>query len=382
MVWWLLGAPPERLSLRAVNDYHSRLSMIALPSFARQRSAALVAVLALALAAAAGCGGGGGEVPSNSVAVVGGNDITLQQVDDLMTQAQQTYKQRKQKFPAKGSKEWEALQQQAIQHLVEVQELEVGANEQGVNVTDAEITKKLTQIKTQFFADPKTKKVDEKKYQQALKTQGITEAQLRDTIKQQLLQQKLFNKLTSNVHVADSKIAQYYTQNKKTLYTTPATRHVRHILVKTKKQADQLYQQLRTSDSKFAALAKKFSQDPGSKTKGGDLGNITQGQTVPAFDKEAFNIAPNIVSRPIKTQFGYHLIEALGAVTPSTTKKLDKTLKTQIRTQLEGTQKQKAFFDWFQKLDKRLKKNIKYAKGYAPPATASGTTAANTATGG
>src|SRR5690349_6702439 len=160
--------------------------MIAPRSWRRPRSIAAAAVLTVAIGVASGCGGGGGEVPSNAVAVVGGNDITLQQVDDLMGQAQQTYKQRKQAFPKKGSKEWEALQQQAIQHLVEVQELEVGANEQHVQVTQSEIDKKLDQIKKQFFTDAKTKKVDEKKYQQALKTQGITEPQLKDTIKQQL----------------------------------------------------------------------------------------------------------------------------------------------------------------------------------------------------
>src|SRR3954454_15637018 len=162
--------------------------MNALPSWRRPRYAAVAAVLALAIGVASGCGGGGGDVPSNAVAVVGGTDITLQQVDDLMTQAQKTYKQRKQTFPKKGSKEWQALQQQAIQHLVEVQELEVGAQEQDVAVTDADIKKKLDQIKAQFFTDTKTKKVDDKKYQAALKQQGITEDQLKDTLKQTLLQ--------------------------------------------------------------------------------------------------------------------------------------------------------------------------------------------------
>jgi foldase protein PrsA len=356
--------------------------MIAPRSWRRPRSIAAAAVLTVAIGVASGCGGGGGDVPSNAVAVVGGTDITLQQVDDLMGQAQQTYKQRKQTFPKKGSKEWEALQQQAIQHLVEGQELEVGAQEQNVNVTDADITKKLDQIKAQFFTDTKTKKVDDKKYQAALKQQGITEDQLKDTIKQQLLQQKLFDALTKNVHTSDAKITQYYNQNKKTLYTTPATRHVRHILVKDKKTADKLYDQLKTSDSKFAALAKKYSTDPGSKVKGGDLGNITKGQTVPVFDKVAFSAPVNQVEKPVKSQFGYHIIEALGAVKPASTKKLDATLKAQIKTQLEGTQKQKAFFDWFQKLDTRLKKKIKYAKGYAPPATTGAATTGAGSTGG
>src|SRR4051812_20887285 len=280
--------------------------MIAPKVWRRPRTA--VAAVLLTLAVAAGCGGGGGDVPDNSVAVVGGQDITLTQVNDLMAQAKQTYKQRKQAFPKRGTKEYEALQQQAIQHLVQVQELEIGAKEQGVNVSTADIDKKLNEIKAQFFTDAKSKKVDQAKYQKALKTQGITEAQLRDQIQQQLLQEKLFKVVAGKIHVTNAKIASYYNQNKKTLYTTPATRHVRHILVKNKATADKLYSQLRTNDAAFAALAKKFSTDPGSKTKGGDLGNITQGQTVAPFDKTAFQITPNIVSRPVKTQFGYHLI--------------------------------------------------------------------------
>jgi parvulin-like peptidyl-prolyl isomerase len=209
----------------------------------------------------------------------------------------------------------------------------------------------------------------------------MSESQLKDQIAEQLREQKIFNAVTKSVAVSNSDITKYYDQNKKTLYTTPATRHVRHILVKTKALAEKLYSQLRLSDKNFAKDAKKYSQDkPGSAEKGGDLGDIQQGQTVPPFDKVAFDIAPNIVSRPVKTQFGYHLIEALGPVNPSATKPLNTTLKKQIQTQLQQTKKQQALSTWYQNLKKNLDKKVTYAKGYQPPTTATTPTGAGTTT--
>ena len=81
----------------------------------------------------------------------------------------------------------------------------------------------------------------------------------------------------------------------------------RHILVKTEAEAAQLKQRLAKGED-FATLAKKHSTCPSGK-RGGDLGAFGPGQMVPEFDHVCFNEAVGVVHGPVKTQFGYHLVE-------------------------------------------------------------------------
>ena len=81
----------------------------------------------------------------------------------------------------------------------------------------------------------------------------------------------------------------------------------RHLLVDSEEFCNELKQRI-AGGEKFEDLAKEFSQCP-SGSNGGDLGNFFQGQMVPEFDKVVFNDALNTVHGPVKTQFGYHLLE-------------------------------------------------------------------------
>lgn len=81
----------------------------------------------------------------------------------------------------------------------------------------------------------------------------------------------------------------------------------RHILVETEEQCLQLKQDIENGTD-FAAVAKEHSKCP-SGAQGGELGEFSNGQMVPEFDSVVFNEALNVVHGPVKTQFGYHLLE-------------------------------------------------------------------------
>ena len=328
--------------------------------------ASALAALALALT---GCGGGGtASLASDDVAVVGDKHVTKGEFDSLMKQAERSYKSQKRKFPAAGSSEYTALKNQAIQFLVQRAEYEQEADKLGIEVDDKQIDARLKQIKQQYFGG------SEAKYRAQLKTQGVTEDQVRNDVRAQILSEEISKKVSEDVKVGDDDIKSYYEKHKQQ-YGTPETRDIRHILVSNKALANKLFDQLQ-GGADFAKLAKKYSKDPGSASRGGKL-TISKGQTVPPFDQTAFLLGKGQLSRPIKTQYGYHLIEPLSDVKPAKTTPLN-AVRASIKQQLETDNKNTAMREWVEDVRKDYAKKIKYASGYAPPAT----TAAGTTSGG
>lgn len=83
-----------------------------------------------------------------------------------------------------------------------------------------------------------------------------------------------------------------------------------HILVKDKESADRLYDRLKKGEN-FSSLAHQYSSCP-SKAKGGDLGWFKEGQMVKEFEREVRRMSTGSISKPIRTQFGYHIIKKTG----------------------------------------------------------------------
>ena len=324
---------------------------------------ALVAVLVLA-----GCGGASKDVPADAVAVVDGEEIPRTDYEALINQAKKSYKSQKREFPAAGSQEFQTLRNQAVQFLVQREQFEQEAESLEVEVTDKQVDERLKQIQKQYFGG------DKKKYEKQLAEQGLTEKQVRNDIRAQLISEKIFEQVTREVKVTDKDIEAYYAKNK-AQYSQPESREVRHILVKTKKQADDLHAQLQDG-ADFAALAKRFSEDTGSKANGGKL-TISKGQTVAPFDKTAFALKKNEISAPVKTEFGFHIIQALGDTKPAKTTPL-KEVKESIRQQLLQTKKNEAMTKWVEDLKKDYEDKVSYAAGFSPPPDAKSTTTSET----
>jgi parvulin-like peptidyl-prolyl isomerase len=195
---------------------------------------------------------------------------------------------------------------------------------------------------------------------------------VRDDLRAQLISEAIFAKVAGKVSVTDKQITDYYNKNK-SQYHQPESRDVRHILVKNKALAEKLYLQLRTNKgATFAALAKKYSQDPGSKNVGGKL-TVSKGQTVPQFDLAAFTLPTKAISTPIHTQYGWHIIQPLSDVRPPKTTPIA-SVKESIRQQLLQTQKNAAMTAWVADQKKKYDKKTRYQVGYGPTTTATTTT--------
>jgi peptidyl-prolyl cis-trans isomerase D len=166
-----------------------------------------------------------------------------------------------------------------------------------INPTDAELQAFYTQNASRYAnADPETRKI-----------QYVT---VTDT-----------DIPGGKPQITPAEIQQYYTQNQQQYNVDPQVK-VRHILISVdpnggpnadaaaKAKAQGILDQLRKDNGKdFAELAKKYSDDPGSKDQGGELGWIKHGVTVPQFDQTAFSQQPGQISGLVRTQFGYHIIQ-------------------------------------------------------------------------
>jgi parvulin-like peptidyl-prolyl isomerase len=337
-----------------------------------KKSLVLAVLLALIAVVLAGCGGGGSsssvpsaaKLASGDVAVVGKTHITQKAFDTLMESGKQTLKQQGQKFPKQGTTEYETIKGQAVTALVQQAELNDKAASMGIEVTDKQVQNRLDAIKKQYYQG------STKKYLAAVKAQHVTDADVRTDIRNQLIDQALFARVTKDIKVSDKKINQYYQANPTQFPTAAKSRKVRHILVKKKTLADSIYSQLKAGNDKtWCTLAKKYSQDPSSKDKCGVL-TVTKGETVPVFDKVAFSEKTGVVHKPVydSDQYkSYFVIEPIADVKPGNTKP-SKSERSQIITSLTTSRKNKVMSDWVRNLEKSYCSgtHVRYQTGYAP----------------
>ena len=174
------------------------------------------------------------------------------------------------------------------------------------------------------------------------------------------------NQIRQSLQISDDQLKMQYQQNIQQ-YQVPNRVHVEHILLMTvgkpdaevqeiKNKAADILQQVKKG-AKFEDLAKKFSEDPGTKDKGGDLGWIGQGQTVPEFEKTAFSLNPGQVSDLVRTQYGFHIIKVLGKEAAHT--KPFEEVKESLRTPLLLSQADKQASDTADQLSAAIRRSNK-----------------------
>ena len=260
----------------------------------------LVAGLATALLtiSLAACGGGGG----GSVVTVNGQAISHGELDQKLESS-----------PASRG----VLQQMVTNDLIDQY-----AKQHNITVTPEEIAKIEDQYKSQYPGG---------QWDELLKARGMTEQDVQDILRRQIILDKAVG---GNIKVTDAQIKAYYDKNH-AQFDKPAETRARHILVPDLKTAQKVEADLK-SGKDFAAEAKQYSTDPGSRDKGGELGWFRKGQMVPAFEQYAFSAPIGKISPPVKSPFGYHIIQ-VEERKPGSTATLASS-KDQIAQQLRSQQ--------------------------------------------
>lgn len=161
--------------------------------------------------------------------------------------------------------------------------------------------------------------------------------------------------LANDVKVSEEQMRTYYDAHKVN-YGAPEERRARHILFKVEgdddkqavDEAKRVREQLVAGEITFAEAAKKYSDDPGSATQGGDLGFFGRKVMDPAFEKAAFGLDEGAISEPVRSSFGYHLIQ-LEDVRGGETKPFE-AVKGQIENEIKRDQARERFYDLTERL--------------------------------
>ena len=317
---------------------------------------ALAAAL-LGLFALSGCGN---DVPAGAVAKVGDSTITQDEFDKWMAIAVKGQSQSsggtaavpkppdfdtcvaaKKKTPVpKGQQkpsdealkkqcksEYDTLKREVMQFLIQGEWVQQEAKKRGVKIKDAELQKALEDQKKQVFPN-------DKQYQQFLKTSGMTEEDVLFRVKLNELQQRLTQKVTQDAkNVSDEDIQAYYAKNKKR-FAQPERRDLRVVLTKTEAKAQQAKKALESGES-FKKVVKQYSIDEASKSQGGLLPAVSEGQQEKAFDTAIFQAPKSKVQGPVKTQFGWYVfeVEKVTKASQQTLEESKDTIKNLLRSQ-------------------------------------------------
>lgn len=289
----------------------------------------LLTTLALAAVLTTGCG------VKNQNAIIKINDkaITQAQYDKLIDQSisQSPFGKL---GDLKGNKDgflYLMMEQRIVNQLIIQELLDQEAEARGIKVTNKDVDEALKETMDQMGGRDQLMEV--------LKTNGISVNDFKNDLKVQVKMRKLAD-AAGDSKVTEKEVSDFYKKNPDK-FKNPEKVRASHILIaanpyeigediksKSKKEisedelkakveavmaeklakAEKIAKEAQADKTKFAQLAKKYSEDPGSAKQGGDLGFFAKDQMVPEFAQTAFSAKPDTVSNVVKSQFGYHII--------------------------------------------------------------------------
>jgi len=240
-----------------------------------------------------------------------GVEIKRSRLDDEVAAIRSGAEARGQAIPAE---QLMMLEQQILDRIIQIQLLAAKATPQDKATAKENTTKRFETIKTRAGSD--------EALDRQLKSVGMT----RETLQAKMLEEAIAETVLERelkINITDEQVKKFYDENPSKFEQSETVR-ASHILLMTKdmttgeelsaekkaakkKEAEGLVKRARAGED-FAKLAKEYSEDPGSKDKGGEY-TFPRGQMVPEFEASAFSLKTNEVSDVVTTQFGYHIIK-------------------------------------------------------------------------
>lgn len=223
-----------------------------------------------------------------------------------------------------------------LDQMIEQRIINQEARRHDAVASEAQINARLADIRRNFPT--------EEEFQQALEQRKWTLADLKNRLRGTITMQNLTERVT-NITVTDAEIQTYFNEHRSE-YDQAEQVRVSHILTKSEAEARLVLARFRRGE-KFEDLAQQYSEDPGSKAQGGDLGFVSRGQLVGEFEKVAFSLKPGQTSGIVKTQFGFHIIRVTDSRSPQPAR--IEAVRDQIRGQLMTRKSEAAFQAWLKK---------------------------------
>ena len=250
-------------------------------------------------------------------AVVGDSVIVLSQINERLLQLQY----QEVEVPPPGTDERRRLQRDLLDQMIgEMLIVQAAIRDTTIVIDEVEVENAVSadlQNRTQQFGGQTA-------FQQALGQQGWTLSSYRDFLRVQARQQRLYSMFMqkrardlSSIVVEESEIREFFEAQRENMGQRPPQVTFAQVVITpapsdsvreaARAEAERI-RQMALEGEDFGELAQRFSQDPGSKDNGGDLGWFRRGDMVPAFEDAVFSLAVNEISQPVKTPFGFHVI--------------------------------------------------------------------------
>lgn len=326
----------------------------------------LAGLLLVALLGWAGCGG---DLPKGSIAQVGQALISEKDFDEMKSLLEAAGR-----APDKDAQkdEYKRFEQSVAEYLVQMEVLAQQASAYKISITDADVQNAIAQIKQMFQGD-------EAKFDAALEKQNLSLEQFTQQTRDRLLLDQMKAAVTADVKVSEAEVKAYYEANEDD-YVQLEQRQTRHILIAVggsegesatqadweaaKSEADKIRAEIQNG-ADFASTAQKYSDDEATRTSGGKLGAVTPGQTVPAFEEAVFSLKKGEISEPVKTPYGYHLIQVT-EITPEEQLSYEQ-VKEGIKTALLEQKTERAWQAWL--AEKQAELGVVYLSELEPETT-------------